>query len=69
VNPTNNRNTENVQPQAVQSESPVLISNPVTFPISEPAITLVSASKPNSKASIPYPSRRNNERNLEKANN
>nr|GEZ29748.1 reverse transcriptase domain-containing protein [Tanacetum cinerariifolium] len=34
-----------------------------------PAITPVSASKLNPKASIPYPSRRNNERNREKANN
>nr|GEY19360.1 reverse transcriptase domain-containing protein [Tanacetum cinerariifolium] len=33
------------------------------------AIALVSASKPNPKASIPYPSRRNDERNHEKANN
>nr|GEX47389.1 reverse transcriptase domain-containing protein [Tanacetum cinerariifolium] len=41
-------------------------SKPVT---SEPAIAPVSASKPNPKASIPYPSRRNNERNHEKANN
>nr|GEU82093.1 reverse transcriptase domain-containing protein [Tanacetum cinerariifolium] len=60
VNPTNNGNNEDVQPQAVQSESPVLISKPV---ISEPAIAPVSASKPNPKASIPYPSRRNDERN------
>nr|GEW63364.1 reverse transcriptase domain-containing protein [Tanacetum cinerariifolium] len=30
VNPTNNRNTEDVQLQAVQSESPVLTSKPVT---------------------------------------
>nr|GEU38056.1 reverse transcriptase domain-containing protein [Tanacetum cinerariifolium] len=57
VNPTNNGNTEDVQPQAVQSK-------PVT---SEPANTPVSASKPNPKASIPYPSRRNDERNHEKA--
>nr|GEY58539.1 reverse transcriptase domain-containing protein [Tanacetum cinerariifolium] len=57
VNPINNGNTEDVQPQAVQSQ-------PIT---SEPVITLVSASKPNLKASIPYPSRRNNERNREKA--
>nr|GFC44625.1 hypothetical protein [Tanacetum cinerariifolium] len=35
MNPTNNGNTEDVQPQAVQSESSVLISKPV---ISEPAI-------------------------------
>nr|GEU34460.1 DNA-directed DNA polymerase [Tanacetum cinerariifolium] len=38
VNPTNNGNTEDVQPQAVQSESLVLISKPVTSPIFEPAI-------------------------------
>nr|GEU83969.1 reverse transcriptase domain-containing protein [Tanacetum cinerariifolium] len=66
VNPTNNGNTEDVQPQAVQSESPVLISKRV---ISEPAIAPVSASKPNPKASIPYPLGRNDERNREKANN
>nr|GEZ72492.1 reverse transcriptase domain-containing protein [Tanacetum cinerariifolium] len=57
VNPTNNRNTEDVQPQAVQSK---LVT-------SAPANTPVSTSKPNPKASIPYPSRRNDERNLEKA--
>nr|GEU86478.1 reverse transcriptase domain-containing protein [Tanacetum cinerariifolium] len=66
VNPTNNENTEDIQPQAVQSESPVLISKPK---ISEPTIAPVSASKPNPKASILYPSRRNDERNREKANN
>nr|GEV93682.1 reverse transcriptase domain-containing protein [Tanacetum cinerariifolium] len=64
VNPTNNRNTEDVQPQAVQSESPILTSKPVTCPISKLVIASVSASKPNPKASIPYPSRRNDERNL-----
>nr|GEV90787.1 hypothetical protein [Tanacetum cinerariifolium] len=35
----------------------------------KPAIARVGASKPNPKASIPYPSRRNDERNREKANN
>nr|GEY52660.1 reverse transcriptase domain-containing protein [Tanacetum cinerariifolium] len=59
VNLTNNENTKDVQPQAVQSKSPVSIS--------EPAITPVSASKPNPKVSIPYPSRRNDEMNHEKA--
>nr|GEU83851.1 hypothetical protein [Tanacetum cinerariifolium] len=54
VNPTNNGNTDDIQPQAVQSESLV---------ISVPAIALVSALKPNPKALIPYPSRRNDERN------
>nr|GEW71990.1 reverse transcriptase domain-containing protein [Tanacetum cinerariifolium] len=67
VDPTNNRNTKDVQPQAVQSGSPNLISKPITSLISKPAITPVSASRPNPKASIPYPSRRNDERNHEKA--
>nr|GFC28845.1 reverse transcriptase domain-containing protein [Tanacetum cinerariifolium] len=67
VNPTNNDNTEDIQPQVVQSESPILTSKPVTSPISEPAIAPVSTSKPNPKASIPYPSRRNDERNCKKA--
>nr|GEY91579.1 reverse transcriptase domain-containing protein [Tanacetum cinerariifolium] len=57
VIPTNNGTTEDVQPQLVQSK-------PVTF---EPANTPVSASKPNPQALIPYPSRRNDERNQEKA--
>nr|GEW51958.1 reverse transcriptase domain-containing protein [Tanacetum cinerariifolium] len=55
VNPTNNGNTKDVQPQAVQSESLLLTS--------ELTITLVSASKPNPKASISYPSRINDEMN------
>nr|GEU79360.1 DNA-directed DNA polymerase [Tanacetum cinerariifolium] len=69
VNPTNNGSTEDVQPQAIQSESSILTSKPVTSLISEPIIAPVSASKPNPKALISYPSRRNNERNREKANN
>nr|GFA22607.1 reverse transcriptase domain-containing protein [Tanacetum cinerariifolium] len=48
-----------VQPQAVSSKLPVSTS--------EPANTPVSASKPNLQASIPCPSRRNDERNQEKA--
>nr|GEV04876.1 reverse transcriptase domain-containing protein [Tanacetum cinerariifolium] len=55
-----------ISTQAVQSESPVLISKPV---ISEPTIAPVSALKPNPEALILYPSRRNDERNREKANN
>nr|GEW70042.1 integrase, catalytic region, zinc finger, CCHC-type, peptidase aspartic, catalytic [Tanacetum cinerariifolium] len=66
VNPTNNGSTEDVQPQVVQSES---TSDPVTSPIFKPVIAPVSAPKPNLKSSIPYPSRRNDERNREKANN
>nr|GEU41292.1 reverse transcriptase domain-containing protein [Tanacetum cinerariifolium] len=69
VNPTNNGSTEDVQPQVVQSESLILNSEPVTSPTSEPVIASVSAPKLNPKSSIPYPSRRNNKRNHEKANN
>nr|GEV81677.1 reverse transcriptase domain-containing protein [Tanacetum cinerariifolium] len=69
MNLTNNGNTEDVQPQVVQYESLILTSKPVTSPISEPEIAPVSTSKPNLKASIPCPSRRNDERNREKANN
>nr|GEU53845.1 reverse transcriptase domain-containing protein [Tanacetum cinerariifolium] len=42
VNPTNIGSTEDVQPQVVQSESPILNSEPVTSPIFEPVITPVS---------------------------
>nr|GFA67727.1 reverse transcriptase domain-containing protein [Tanacetum cinerariifolium] len=69
MNPTNNKNTEDVQPQAVHSDSAVLIFKPVTSLISKPTIASVSASKPNPYASIPYPSRRNDERNRKNANN
>nr|GEZ90157.1 hypothetical protein [Tanacetum cinerariifolium] len=69
LNPTNNGSTEDVQPQVVQSESPILTSEPITSPISEPIIAPVSAPKPNPKSSIPYLPRRNDERNREKANN
>ncbi|GJT81542.1 reverse transcriptase domain-containing protein [Tanacetum coccineum] len=61
VPPTNNGSTEDVQPPVVQVENQV--------PISEPVVTPVSASMPNLKPSIPYPSRRNDERNRQKANN
>nr|GEY40496.1 reverse transcriptase domain-containing protein [Tanacetum cinerariifolium] len=59
VTPTNNETTEDVQPQVVQSKSPVSTS--------EPTNTSISASKPNPQTLIPYPSRRNDERNQEKA--
>nr|GEU58635.1 reverse transcriptase domain-containing protein [Tanacetum cinerariifolium] len=59
VIPTNNGNTKDVQPHAVSFKPPVSTS--------EPANTPVSASKPNPQASTPYPSRRNDERNQEKA--
>nr|GEV20185.1 reverse transcriptase domain-containing protein [Tanacetum cinerariifolium] len=45
------------------------VANQIRPPVStsKPANTPVSASKPNLQASIPYPSRRNDERNQEKA--
>nr|GEW32638.1 hypothetical protein [Tanacetum cinerariifolium] len=58
---TNNGNTKDVQPQAVQSESSVSISKLEIAP--------VSASKSNPKALIPYPSKRKDEKNHEKTNN
>ncbi|GKC23087.1 hypothetical protein Tco_1025237, partial [Tanacetum coccineum] len=57
VFPTNNGITEDVQP-------PVENQNPV----SEPVVAPVSAPMPNPNPSIPYPSRRNNEKRSENAN-
>ncbi|GJU49179.1 hypothetical protein Tco_1218734 [Tanacetum coccineum] len=58
--PTNNGSTKNVQPPVV----PVVRHESISEPINAP----VSASMPNQKASIPFPSRRNDERRREKAN-
>ncbi|GKC09910.1 reverse transcriptase domain-containing protein [Tanacetum coccineum] len=60
VLPTNNKSTKDVQPLVVQVQSQV--------PNSEPVVDPVSAPMPNLKSSIPYPSRRNDEKRLEKAN-
>ncbi|GKF21583.1 reverse transcriptase domain-containing protein, partial [Tanacetum coccineum] len=57
---TNNGSTEHVQPPVV----PVVHYEPISEPVNAP----VSASMPNQKTSIPFPSRRNNERSREKAN-
>ncbi|GKE78798.1 hypothetical protein Tco_1544918, partial [Tanacetum coccineum] len=61
VPPTNNGSTKDVQPPVVQVQSQVPNSKPVVDP--------VSALMPNPKPSIPYPSRCNNEKRREKANN
>ncbi|GKB23133.1 reverse transcriptase domain-containing protein [Tanacetum coccineum] len=58
--PTNNGSTEDIQPPVV----PVIHHESISKPIN----ALVNASKPNQKASIPFPSRRNDERRREKAN-
>nr|GEY21904.1 reverse transcriptase domain-containing protein [Tanacetum cinerariifolium] len=54
---TNNESTKDVQPSVVQTESPILNSEPVISPIIEPFSSLVSAPKPKLRPSIPYPSR------------
>ncbi|GJV14800.1 hypothetical protein Tco_1360123 [Tanacetum coccineum] len=59
--PTNNGSTEDVQPLVV----PVVHHEPIFKPVVAP----VSASTPNQKTSIPFHSRRNDERRREKANN
>ncbi|GKF49529.1 hypothetical protein Tco_0142780, partial [Tanacetum coccineum] len=58
--PTNNESTEDVQPPVVQVQS--------QNPISEPDVDPISAPMPNQRTSIPFPSRRNDERRREKAN-
>nr|GFD42399.1 reverse transcriptase domain-containing protein [Tanacetum cinerariifolium] len=60
VQTSNPQSTAPVQPTVTQSE-------PETS-ISEPVVALVSASMPNFKPSIPYPSRRDNERRRDQAN-
>ncbi|GJY31374.1 reverse transcriptase domain-containing protein [Tanacetum coccineum] len=61
VLPTNNGSAKDVQLPVVQVETQV--------PIFEHVVAPVSALMPNPKPSIPYPSRRDDERNREKANN
>ncbi|GJT25980.1 reverse transcriptase domain-containing protein [Tanacetum coccineum] len=58
--PTNNKSTKDVQPPVVQVQPQVPNSKPVVDPVSAPM--------PNLKTSIPYPSRRNDEKRREKAN-
>ncbi|GJX18970.1 reverse transcriptase domain-containing protein [Tanacetum coccineum] len=60
VPPTNNGSTKDVQPSVVQVQ--------IQVPNSEPIVDPVSARMPNPISSISYPSRRNDERHREKAN-
>ncbi|GJX57730.1 reverse transcriptase domain-containing protein [Tanacetum coccineum] len=73
VTPTNNGSTKDVQPPVVQVETHVPNSEPVVAPVSEPVVepveAPVSAPKPNPKPLIPYPSRLNDQKLREKANN
>ncbi|GJV34806.1 reverse transcriptase domain-containing protein [Tanacetum coccineum] len=60
VFPTNNGITKDVQPPVVPVENQNPVSEPVVAPVSVPI--------PNPKPSIPYPSRRNDEKRRENAN-
>nr|GEX43236.1 reverse transcriptase domain-containing protein [Tanacetum cinerariifolium] len=60
VQTSNSQSTVPVQPTITQSESET--------PVSEPVVASVSAPIPNLKPSIPYPSRRDNERRRNQAN-
>nr|GEY89233.1 hypothetical protein [Tanacetum cinerariifolium] len=68
VHPTNNGRTEDVQPQLNQSKSSILTSEPVNSPITEPVAYPVSALRPNLRQSIPYPSRMQDQKLCDKAN-
>nr|GEY52105.1 reverse transcriptase domain-containing protein [Tanacetum cinerariifolium] len=66
VPPTNNGRTKDVQPSVVQVETPN--SEPIVAPIVVPVEAPISALKPNPKPSIPYPSRLNDQKLRDKAN-
>nr|GFC70045.1 hypothetical protein [Tanacetum cinerariifolium] len=60
VQAPSSQNTAPVQPSIIQSESQASVSEPVVAPVSTPM--------PNLKPSIPYPSRRDNEKHHDQAN-
>nr|GEY57140.1 reverse transcriptase domain-containing protein [Tanacetum cinerariifolium] len=68
THPTNNRSTKDVQPSVVPTESPILTSEPVISPIIEPVACPVSAPRPNQRPLIPYPSRLQDQKLRDKAN-
>nr|GEX26398.1 reverse transcriptase domain-containing protein [Tanacetum cinerariifolium] len=68
VHPTNNENTKDIQPSVIQTESPILNSEPVVAPIIELVASPVSAPRPNQGPSIPYPSRLQDQKLRDKAN-
>nr|GEY95689.1 reverse transcriptase domain-containing protein [Tanacetum cinerariifolium] len=69
VPPTNNESTRDVQPLVVQVETQVPNFEPVVAPVVEIVEALVSTLKLNPKPLILYPSRLNDQKLLEKANN
>nr|GEY56414.1 reverse transcriptase domain-containing protein [Tanacetum cinerariifolium] len=68
VHPTNNESTEDVHPPVVATESLILNSELVVCPFIEPVASSVSALRPNQRPSIPYPSRLQDQKPRDKAN-
>nr|GFB66832.1 reverse transcriptase domain-containing protein [Tanacetum cinerariifolium] len=68
VPPTNNENTKDVLPPAVQIKNPRPNFEPVVAPIIEHVVAPVIALKPNLKSSISYPSRLHDQKLCDKAN-
>nr|GEV72008.1 reverse transcriptase domain-containing protein [Tanacetum cinerariifolium] len=64
VPPTNNGSTKDIQPLVIQIETLIPNSEPVVTLV----VALVSASKPNAKPSIPYPSRLYDQKLRDKTN-
>nr|GEV07906.1 reverse transcriptase domain-containing protein [Tanacetum cinerariifolium] len=65
VHPTNNGSTKDVQPMVVQTETPKI---QMSKPITKPVIYQVSTPRPNQRPSIPYPSRLQDQKLRDKAN-
>nr|GEV46765.1 reverse transcriptase domain-containing protein [Tanacetum cinerariifolium] len=68
MHPANNESTEDVQPPVVQSDSPILNTELVNSPINEPVAFPVNALRPNHRSLIPYPSRLQDQKLRDKAN-
>nr|GEU83898.1 retroelement Pol polyprotein-like [Tanacetum cinerariifolium] len=68
VYPANNGSIKDVQPPVVQSKSLILTSKLVNSPIIELVASPVSAPKPNQRPLIPYPSRLQDQKLRDKAN-
>nr|GEY53255.1 DNA-directed DNA polymerase [Tanacetum cinerariifolium] len=68
MNPTNNGNTEDVQPSVVPTEYLILNFKQVISLIIEPVASLVTALKPNQRPLIPYPFRLHDQKLRDKAN-
>nr|GEW26812.1 hypothetical protein [Tanacetum cinerariifolium] len=65
VHSTNNESTEDVQPPVVQIETPEI---QISKPIAEPVLSPISAPRPDQRPLIPYPSRMQDQKLRDKAN-